>query len=398
MRVAIIADTFPPLRTSGAVQLRDLSSEFAAQGHHVTMMVASPELSESSRLEVCGNVSVLRLKAPKTKDISYIRRTINEFLTPFVMQRNLRRSLLAKAQFDGIVWYSPTIFMGPLVNALKRKHRCRAYLIIRDIFPQWAADMGLMPRQAAFYLLSRVARAQYLVADVIGVQTGGNLPFLRSEEAGPHSALLEVLPNWLGPPASSPCSIDISQTCLSGRQIFVYAGNMGVAQGIEKLLKVIHQFRDREDIGFLFVGRGTNADNILAYVKRERIINVIVHDEIEPDEMPALYRQCHIGLVSLDARHTTHNVPGKFLSYIQAGLPVLASVNRDNDLEKLIVEHGVGRVSIDPAGEDLAEHALALLDSVAFDSGIAERCRALSDSMFSPTSAVRQIVAALEIK
>ncbi len=396
MRVAIIADTFPPLRTSGAVQLRDLSREFAVQGHHVTMMVASPELNESSRLEVDENVSVLRLKAPKTKDMSYIRRTINEFLTPFVMQRHLRQSVLANAQFDGIVWYSPTIFMGPLVKALKRKHRCATYLIIRDIFPQWAADMGLMPRHAAFYLLSRVARFQYLVADVIGVQTEGNLPFLRGDEAGRHSALLEVLPNWLGPPVSSPCSIDISQTSLFGRQIFVYAGNMGVAQGIEKLFGLIYQLRDREDIGFLFVGRGTSAANIIAYVKRERISNVIVLDEIEPDEIPALYSQCHIGLVSLGSRHTTHNVPGKFLSYMQAGLPVLASINHDNDLEKLIVKHGVGRVSADPAGADLAEHALALLDSVALDNEIAERCRALSESMFSPASAVRQIVAALE--
>lgn len=398
MRVAIIADTFPPLRTSGAIQLRDLSREFAAQGSAVTMIVASPDIAATYELEDYGNVAVLRLKAPRTKDISYVRRTINEFVTPFVMQRNFQRSPLANAQFDGVVWYSPTIFLGPFVKALKHNNNCRAYLIIRDIFPQWAADMGLMGRGIAYQLLNCVARFQYSVADVIGVQTPGNLPFLQSTEAGRHFASLEVLHNWLGVPASSPCSIDISQTCLSGRQIFVYAGNMGVAQGIEKLLNLVYQFRDREDIGFLFVGRGSNADNIVAYVKRERINNVIVHDEIEPDEIPALYSQCHIGLVSLDARHTTHNIPGKFLSYIQAGLPVLASVNRDNDLEKLIVEHGVGRVSVDPAGEDLAEHALALLDSVAFDIGIAERCRALSESMFSPASAVRQIVAALEIK
>ncbi|OYU00730.1 MAG: glycosyltransferase WbuB [Sphingomonadaceae bacterium PASS1] len=398
MRVAIIADTFPPLRTSGAIQLRDLSREFAAQGNAVTVIVASPDIAGPYKLEDYGNVEVLRLKAPRTKDISYVRRTINEFVTPFVMQQNFQRSPLANAQFDGVVWYSPSIFLAPFVKALKRKNSCPTYLIIRDIFPQWAADMGLMERGLAYHLLNRVARFQYSVADVIGVQSPGNLPFLQSAEAGRHFASIEVLHNWLGSPTSNPCSIDITRTSLYGRRIFVYAGNMGVAQGMDKLLRLAVMFRSRADIGFLFVGRGSDADRIAAWVKKEGLNNVLVHDEIDPDEIPALYGQCDVGLVSLDHRHTTHNIPGKFLSYIQSGMPVLASVNCGNDLVKLIAEHDVGRVSVDPTGEDLADQALALLDSLALDVGIGERCRALSDSIFSAVSAAQQIVAALETR
>jgi glycosyltransferase involved in cell wall biosynthesis len=396
MRVAIIADTFPPLRTSGAIQLRDLSREFAAQGHAVTMIVASPYIEGPYKLEDYGNVQVLRLKAPRTKDISYVRRTINEFVTPFVMQRNLQRSPLANAQFDGVVWYSPSIFLGPFVKALKRKSSCRTYLVIRDIFPQWAADIGLMGRGIAYKLLNHVARYQYSVADVIGVQSSGNLPFLQSAEAGNHFATLEILHNWLGAPASNPCSIDITRTILFGRRILVYAGNMGVAQGMDKLLRLASMLRDREDIGFLFVGRGGDADRISAWVEKEGLSNVIVHDEIDPDEVPALYSRCDVGLVSLDHRHVTHNIPGKFLSYMQSGLPVLASVNSGNDLVMLIAQYGVGRVSVSTTGEDLAEQALALLDCLAEDSAIGERCRSLSDGMFSAASAVQQIVSALK--
>lgn len=396
MRLAIIADTFPPLRTSGAIQLRDLSRDFVVQGNAVTMIVASPDIAAPYELEDYGNVEVLRLKAPRTKNISYVRRVINEFVTPFVMQRNFQRSPLANAQFDGLVWYSPTIFLGPFVKTLKHKNNCRTYLIIRDIFPQWAADMGLMGRGIAYQLLNRVARFQYSVADVIGVQTPGNLPFLQSAEAGGHFASLEVLHNWLGVPASNPCSIDITRTSLCGRRIFVYAGNMGVAQGMDKLLRLASILRGRADIGFLFVGRGSDVDRISAWVEKEGLGNVIVHDEIDPDEIPALYDQCDVGLVSLDHRHTTHNIPGKFLSYMQSGLPVLASVNCGNDLVTLIAQHGVGRVSVDPTGEDLADLALALLDSLAEDHALAERCRVLSDSLFSAASAAQQIAAALK--
>jgi hypothetical protein len=54
---------------------------------------------------------------------------------------------------------------------------------------------------------------------------------------------------------------------------------------------------------------------------------VVFHDEIHPDEIPGLYAQCHVGMVALDPRHKTHNIPGKFLTYMQSGLPVLANIN-----------------------------------------------------------------------
>ena len=102
MRIALIADTFPPLRTSGAVQLRDLSREFVRQGHAITVMLPTADLSMPWLIEDFHGVQVLRLKAPRTKDIGYVRRTINEFLMPFVMLRNLRKSPLP--MFAGMVW------------------------------------------------------------------------------------------------------------------------------------------------------------------------------------------------------------------------------------------------------------------------------------------------------
>jgi hypothetical protein len=95
MRIALIADTFPPLRTSGAVQLRDLSREFVRQGHVLTVLLPAAGLATPWRLDDVDGVQVLRLRAPRTKDINYVRRTLNEFLIPFAMLRNLRKSPLA---------------------------------------------------------------------------------------------------------------------------------------------------------------------------------------------------------------------------------------------------------------------------------------------------------------
>jgi len=395
MHIALIADVFPPLRSSGAVQLRDLSLEFVTQGHEVTVLVAAPELKENWRQDVWKGVRIVRLKCPKTKDVAYVRRTLGEFLMPYAMLRNLRKSPLASEHWDGVVWYSPTIFLGPLAKALKLNSKCRSYLIIRDIFPEWAVDMGLMSKGLPYRFFKAIANHQYAVADVIGIQAPGNRAYFGdwSAKAGRR---VEVLQNWLAQAPDSGCSLSVARMALAGRKIFVYAGNMGVAQGMGVLLDLAESLHDRTDIGFLFVGRGSDAQRLRTNASARGLDNVVFFDEIDPDEIPGLYAQCHVGLVALDPRHKTHNIPGKFLSYMQCGLPVLASINPGNDLVELIEREQVGRVCTDNSIDSLRHLALALSADVAADNGMKNRCKALAARLFSPEVAARQIAAALQ--
>ena len=395
MRIALIADTFPPLRTSGAVQLRDLSREFVRQGHALTVMLPSSDLITPWLIEDFNGVQVLRLRAPKTKDINYVHRTINELLMPFAMLHNLRKSPLAMQRWSGVLWYSPSIFFGPIASSLKKMGECKAYLIIRDIFPEWAADMGLMNRGLVYLFFKMIANYQYSVADVIGIQTQSNDIFFRDRKY----CQIEVLQNWLTNAPNMGCGISVANTALAGRTIFVYAGNMGVAQGMSVLIDLAERLLNRADIGFLFVGRGTDSQCLRENAKARGLDNVAFFDELDPTEIPGLYAQCHIGIVALDPRHRTHNIPGKFLSYMQAGLPVLASINPGNDLEEMILSEKVGRVCNDHSVDTLQRLAIDLVDKVAGNAtnnqAVSARCKALSAKLFSPEVAVKQIVSAL---
>jgi glycosyltransferase involved in cell wall biosynthesis len=397
MRIALVADTFLPLRTSGAVQLRDLSRELVRQGHQLTVLLPAADLDGPWHLDDWEGVRVLRLRAPKTKDIGYVRRTLNEFWMPFSMRRQLRRSPLAHERFDGVVWYSPSIFHGPLVQALKRQSRCPAYLIIRDIFPEWAVDMGLMGRGLPYRVFDAVARYQYSVADVIGVQTPGNLAYFDRWQQQ-QGRTLEVLQNWLGKPAQARCPIRLEETALAGRQVFVYAGNMGVAQGMDIVLHLAEQLQSRSDVGFLLVGRGSDVARLKASAKDRALNNVLFHDEIHPDEIPDLYAQCSAGIVALDPRHRSHNIPGKFLTYMQSGLPVLANVNAGNDLAQMIRDHQVGQVCENNDPLALQQLAEQLLEQIQVDANLPTRCKELFEKQFAVEAAARQIVAALTAK
>jgi glycosyltransferase involved in cell wall biosynthesis len=397
MRIALIADTFPPLRTSGAVQLWDLSREFVQQGHSLTVLMPTAGLSTPWLLEDFDGVQVLRLRAPKTKDINYVNRTINEFLMPFAMLRNLRKSPLVKERWDAVVWYAPSIFHGPIANALKKASGCKGYLIIRDIFPEWAADMGLMGRGLPYKFFQAVANYQYSVADVIGVQTPGNEAYFENWRQG-DGRRLEVLQNWLADAPAAGCSLEIAKTPLAGRKVFVYAGNMGVAQGMGILLDLAEKLLHRTDVGFLFVGRGSDVKKLSADAQSRGLQNVLFQDEIHPDEIPGLYAQCQVGLVALDPRHKSHNIPGKFLTYMQSGLPVLANINAGNDLVQLIKDERVGQVCCSNRVEELLELTEKLLDQIGENNEFENRCKRLFARQYKVERTVKQILDALATK
>lgn len=390
MRLLLVTDTYPPARISGALQMRDLAQALAAQGH--CPLVLTPALDGVERLESEGDVQVLRVRAPRTKDVPYWRRTLAELVLPWMLLRVLRRSALRDDHWDGVVWYSPTIFLGPLVRAVKRQHACRGYLIVRDLFPDWAVDAGVMRKDGLPYRFFKwIERFQYRQADVIGVQTPSNAVLVAND--APAGAQIEVLHNWLSAPARVEPE-NCPQLGASGSRInFVYAGNMGVAQDMDGFVTLAKRMRDRDDVGFVFVGRGSEVARLKDEAKDQP--NLLILDEIDPGVLPALLARCHVGIVALHPAHGTHNIPGKLLTYLHAGLPVLARVNPNNDLVSLVEDEGVGLVVRGDNPALLHAHAIRLVDEIGLRSSMGRAGIDLAVRMFSPESAADQVARAL---
>ncbi|MGA0936306.1 MAG: glycosyltransferase, partial [Pseudohongiellaceae bacterium] len=166
--------------------------------------------------------------------------------------------------------------------------------------------------------------------------------------------------------------------------------------GIDILIDLAKVLKDDDTVGFVFVGRGTAVEQIRKRAQSFGLENILFFDEIDPAEIPGLLAQCHVGLIALDPRHRNDNIPGKFLAYMQAGLPVLATINAGNDLEVVINQNRVGRVITSNDVAELKLQADDLLASLATDDDFSGRCRQLAESRFSSRAAVQQIVAALK--
>jgi len=393
VKIILIVDTFKPNKNSAAVQMNDLACEFKDQGHEVTLLVPSPIIKKEYVLEVNDGLSVLYLKAPVYKNIGNISRIIGEVLMPYAMLINFKKTPISKVKWDLLVWYSPSIFHEPLVKFIKTGSRCKSYLILRDIFPKWALDLGLINKGIKYYILNKVAEKQYLIADKIGVQSKGNLRIFSSNKNIKQK--VEVLQNWLAVNELHGCTVDISKTKLCGRMIYIYAGNMGVAQNTNLFIEAAYKLRDNDEIGFLFIGRGSDFDRYKNCEKIIKLKNLLFYNEIDPSGINQLLGQCSVGLISLDYRHKTHNIPGKFLHYMQNGLPVLANISKSMDLAYIIRKENLGLVNTKPTIDELVFNILKIKKIIFLDKNIKDRCKLHYFNNFRPELAVKQILSSI---
>ena len=124
--------------------------------------------------------------------------------------------------------------------------------------------------------------------------------------------------------------------------------------------------------------------------------NVLFFNEIDSSEIPGLLAQCHVGLVALHPKHRTHNVPGKFVSYVQYGLPVLARVSAGTDIARLIDERGIGKVYVGDSVVELRRLAEELVEDEDARVSMSERGRELGRVMFSPAAAARRVISSAD--
>tara|TARA_B100000242_G_scaffold96699_2_gene66296 strand:- start:5308 stop:6507 length:1200 start_codon:yes stop_codon:yes gene_type:complete len=393
MQVVIIANHFPPQNTSAAVQLSHLAKEFASRKIK-TLVIAPTRIRTKTYAENYNNLKIIRI--PKiTVQKNYFLRTLSEIIDPLIIFSYFLRKPLRDEEVNILVWYSPTIFNGILVFLLKIFKKFHAYLILRDIFPEWAVDLGLMKKFVTYYFFKFFANLQYFTADTIGVQTESNLKYVY--KWAKKSRKIEVLENWQSEQLNpKPCSLKINKTNLKGRKIFCYIGNMGIAQSMDFLINLAYEMKGRDDIGFLFVGRGSEWDRLLNTSLKLELNNTLVYPELPSEEITDLLRQCNFGLIALDPRHMSHNIPGKFLTYLLAGLPILARINPGTDLEKIIVKNKLGFCY---SGEEILEfknlaNQLTNLSEKEL-TGIEKRSKKLALTKYSPSNAVNKILSSL---
>jgi len=397
MRILLVVVYYSPSTTSAARMMRELALEYVRQGHQVIAATPSNSVEGACSITEEDGVTVVRVRTGDMRGSNKVVRMWRESRLSRTMWQGARK-FFEDNPCDLVIFYSPTIFWGDLVNRLKSMWGCPSYLILRDIFPKWAVDTGILREGMLFRYLKRKELAQYAAANMIGAEAPGDLSYFREELRG-LGLRVEVLYNWLDT-REKPTSVSgwRQRLGLEGKVVFFYGGNIGVAQDLDNIVRLAAGLRDREDIFFLLMGSGSEVKRLTAEIESRSLRNVRIHPPIPQKEYMECLSECDVGLVSLDRRLRSHNFTGKLLGYVLCGKPILASVSQGHDLIGLLHRTGAGCACANGEDESLRATALLLASDPETRERMGRNACALGDTMFSVRVIARQILSSLEFE
>lgn len=389
----IIDDYVPDSTKVAAKMMHELACEFYKQGYNVTVVTPGVNQKEAVNVEYIDNIEVIRFKSGQIKNCSFTKRAINENLLSY-RAKKFTTHLLKTKKIELIVSYSPSIFWGGFVHDQKNKHSCPAYLILRDFFPQWIIDNGMIKETSLVAKYFRYfEKINYDSADYIGIQSLANIKYFKNCFGEKYQTRL--LYNWAEAEVPDRNYNFREQLGLGEKTIFFYGGNLGKAQDMDNLVRLATKMRNRDDAHFVFLGQGDEVELVKRKIKEYDLVNVSLLPPVSQADFKAILKEIDIGLFSLSRDHMSHNFPGKILGYMVNSVPILGSVNPGNDLKSVVEDAQAGFVSINGEDEILYENALKLLNDAALRKSAGHHAVCLLHDKFTVTAAANEILSIL---
>lgn len=398
MRIALLPDEYLPSGTRvHSKMFHELALQLKKIGHQpIVITPGTPVQNSKLVIDYIEGIEVWRFKSGYTRGVGMVRRAVNEWLLSFRAWHAIKTKI-KENNFDLCINYAPTIFFGPLA----KKFKCRGtyvYLILRDMFPQWIIDQGLIKEKSIpAYFFRYYEKMNYLAADCIGVQSKANLDLFK--EKFPTIRNVKILRNWASTAALPAADYDKTISAKLGitdKVIFFYGGNIGHAQDMENIMRLARNLKTTNEAHFLIIGQGDEFGLINNLKLEWGLNNVTIMPSMSQSEFSSVLATVDVGLFSLSNRHSAHNFPGKILGYMVESKPILGSVNPGNDLLQIINTSNAGSVFINGEDKLLSNAAIRLVFDSEFRTQAGSNARELLLKEFSVESAVDDILSSIK--
>lgn len=338
---------------------QDLMRKFRDEGHMVYIVAPSERRLglETSLIEKNG-VHILNVKTLNIQKTNVVEKGIGTLLIENQYKTAIKK-YLSDMKFNLILYSTPPITFPKVIAYLKKENpQAKSYLLLKDIFPQNAVDLGMMsktgPKGVLYKSFRKKEKKLYALSDYVGCMSPANVEYVVSHNSEVNPSKVEVAPNSL------QLVVENEQEEKAKRSVerryfrdkyrlpldlpvLIYGGNLGKPQGIPFLIKCLEANAHREDCHFLVIGTGTELPKLKAWYETiGSRLNVTVMEGLPKAEYDQLVRACDVGLIFLDHRFTIPNFPSRLLSYLENKMPVLCATDLNTDMGRIAEENGFG--------------------------------------------------------
>ncbi len=399
MRFLLIHQIFLSAKDGGGTRHFEFARYTAQQGHDFVVIASDVSYLDGAKMQTDGRpediegVEVRRARTINAINRSFIWRVV-AFLS-FMFSSVFKA--LGAGKIDVVMGTTPPIFQAGsawLVAFLRRKP---FLLEVRDLWPDFAVDMGILKNPVIIWLARRVELFLYARATHILVNSPAYRTYL-VEKRGIKPEKVSVIPNGVDPSMFDPAEQGKAlrdELNLHNKFIVTYAGAMGPANDIPKIIRAAEVLRDDPRIHFLMVGDGKDRKQAQALQEELGLTNVTFTGLRSKEEMKDILGAsdaCLATLMPIPMFKTVY--PNKIFDYLAAGRPILLGID---GVIRDVVEAADAGVFIEPQGhQPLVDAVRRFADDPAGCKAMGLRGRAYVEKHFNRMTQAAQFVELIE--
>lgn len=404
MKILVVSLYYEPDRCqSNGPIIRALCEDWAEAGHEVTVLTSFPHYNSDriwpeyrGRLfqrDRVGAVNVIRSYIFVPHKRSGWQRILN------YLSFNISSTLagLFSGKQDVVFVMSPPLTIGLTAYVLGLLKRIPYCYNLQDIWPEVAVKLGMLRGRRLIAFFERMEKFIYQHSrQIFAISDEFKLNLIAK---GVAASKIEVIPNFTDTDFIKPmekANAFSFANDLADKFTVLYAGNVGLSQGLEVILDAAEQLKDHREIVFTIVGEGSCRDELIADAERRGLQNVKLLPFQPESDVPMIYAACDVALIPLRHGITENSVPCKTYSIMAAAKPYIAGVDEGSTVWKLTDQVGCG-VCVEPEnGRALADAVLRLQNDQQGRSAMGNKGRHFVERNFAREAVTDRYRAGLE--
>lgn len=325
----------------------DLLRMFKKNGHDVYVICSRERREGEFTEQYCeAGINVLRVRIGNITKVHFLEKGISTLLVGRKYY-NAFEKFYKSIHFDCILYTTPPVTIISIVKKIKKKTGAFTYLMLKDIFPQNAVDLGIFNKHGitgfVYWYFRFIEKKLYEYSDMIGCMSPANVEYILKNNAEIQKNKVEVCPNTIDLiKIQKNLSKEIYEkfNIPQNKLLFIYGGNFGRPQNVDFIVKVLQKYNGHDSVHFIMCGSGTEYHKIEKESNFNQ--NVTCIRQLPYEEYIQLLNISHIGLIFLDERFTIPNFPSRILDYLNFQLPILLSTDTCTDIGKIVEENECG--------------------------------------------------------